>query len=547
MHLKIPQKWRELLALLPGYDSIATAPEGYWFDVEAAETAIAFFETYLTHTEGKGFAGKPFVLQPWQKALIGAVFGWKRPDGLRRYRRFFLYVPRKNGKSTLCAGIVNLLAYLDGEPGARIFSIAESRSQASLVFDHARNQILNNQELLALLPRGEQSIHRSYKSIEYADAIFRSLPSDAKNQHGLNPSAVIVDELHAHRNREMLDVMTTAVGARDQPLIGIITTADFDRPSICNLTHKYACDVRDGITDDPEFLPVIYEASQDDDWESPETWKKANPNWNVSVKPEFLEAECRRARNDPTYENTFRRLHLNQKTEQDQRLIPIEHWDAGKADIRIEDYFGRTCYGGIDLGATSDFSAFVLAFPEADEVMTIFAWFWLPDEPRRRDQRMTDTIDIWTSQKLITRTPGNVVDIGFVVDEIAAICRDFDVRELAADPHLALHGMQLLQQQGFEVIEFRQGSLSMTFPTKRFMDLIVSEKIRHDGNAVLRWMALNAAGARDSKDNLFISKAKSTEKIDGIIASVMAIGRATIHEMGGDGGTITDVSQVILN
>lgn len=541
----IPKKWIDLLGLIPGFDTIAMAPEGCWFDAKAADLCVEFFERFLTHTEGS-FALKPFILGGWQKAKLGAVFGWKRSDGKRRFRRVFEYVPRKNGKTAFCAGLVNLCGILEGEPGARIFSIAEARAQAALIFDHTRNQLLQNPQLIGCLKRGEASIHRSYKSIEYENGIFRSLPSDAKNQHGLNPSTVIADELHAHRNRDMLDVMSTAMGAREQPLLWIITTADFDRPSVCNIEHEYACKVRDGLINDPEYLPIIFEAPREADWKDPEVWKKANPNWGVSVLPDVMEAECRRAISDPTYENTFRRLRLNQKTEQDTRLIQLDKWDAGKVEAKIEDYHGRVCYGGLDLGATSDFSAFVLAFPEFDgRSITVFPWFWLPEAPRRRDERMQNQIDLWSRDKLIERTAGNAVDISYVVERVTQICSNFQVREIAADPFMAVHAMQLLAQQGFEVIEFRQGFQTMAMPVKRMMDLLADCRFKHDGNPILRWMASNCVGERDNKDNMILSKKKSTEKIDGIICAVMALGRAMLNELAEV--EVDDISSLILN
>lgn len=544
-HPEISKRWRDLLALIPGYDSIATAPEGYYFDGQTADNVVEFFHTYLTHTEGD-LGGQPLILEPWQQAKLGAVFGWKKPNGKRRYREVFDYEPRKNGKSTFCGGLVNAMAFLDQEQGARIYAIAESRDQATLVFNQTEGQIRNNDELLSMLPEGEGSIRSSYKSIRYEKGFFKALPSEAKNQHGLNPSTVIVDELHAHRSREMLDVMLTAVAARSQPLIYIITTADYDRPSVCNQKYDYACRVRDGRISDPHFLPIIYEADRDDDWTDPAVWKKANPNLGVSVQLEFLERECQRAKDEPQYENTFRRLHLNQRTEQDERLIQIDRWDQGDEPLDINSYLGRTCYGGMDLSATSDFTSFALAFPEPDgESVAVFVWFWLPETPIRRDEGMEADIAVWTRDGFIERTPGNVVDFGHVVDRILEIRGSFDVREVGCDPWNARHAMQLLIAEGVEVVEFRQGMQSMALPTSRVMELMAGGKLKHGGNPVLRWQALNCAGERDSNNNLKFSKKKSAEKIDGMVAMTMAIGRLTITENGGDNQPAT-VEQLLI-
>ena len=526
MTIVVPDNWRKLFKLLPGYDPIATATEGEWFDESCAVKVCEFFDSYITHIEGE-YAGKPFHLEPWQKAIVGCVFGWKRADGTRRFREVFLYVPRKNGKSTLCGGIINLLAFLDGEPGAQLYSAAADREQAALVFRQTKGQILQNPELAS-----QVKIYATYKSIEYpGGTVYKALSAEADTKHGFNTHGVIVDELHAHKDRELLDVLITSTGSRRQPLVWIITTADYERPSICNEKHDYAGKVRDRVIDDSSFLPVIYEAARDADWTDPEVWAAANPNLGVSVKREYLERECKKAKSVPAYENTFRRLHLNQRTEQDVRLIQMELWDAGRIDE--PDLRGVPCFAGFDMGSTSDFTAAVLCFA-VDGGVYLKPFFWLPETPRRRDERMTAQLDAWARIGHITRTEGNAVDYERVLDDVVKLGQKYAIKEIAGDPWNAAQALQRLQAEGFEVIEFRQGFASMAGPTKRLMDLLANRKLYHDGNPVLRWMAGNAAGEQDSQNNLKVSKKKSTEKVDGIVAAIMGIGRQMLASEGTD-------------
>ena len=520
---RISEKWRKLFKLLPGYCPIATAAAGEWFDGSAAEKVVAFFAEYATHIEGE-FAGRPFALETWQQASIGCLFGWKRADGMRRYREAMFYIPRKNGKSTLCGGIVNAIAFLDDEPGAQIYSAAAEREQAALVYRQTKGQILNNRELEAMT-----QIYASMKSIEYpGGVVFKALSADADTKHGFNTHAAIVDELHAHKSRDLFDVLATSTGSRRQPVIVTITTADFERPSICNEKHDYACKVRDRVFDDSSFLPIIYEAPRDADWTDPDVWAMANPNLGVSVKLEYLERECRKAKAIPAYENTFRRLHLNQRTQNDVRLISLDAWDAGKHEIDLDSLKAVPCFGALDMGATSDFTAFVLSFILEDGSPFFLPFFWLPANPRRRDERMQAQLDAWAVAGWIKRTEGNAVDYATVLQDITNLGQRFAIREIAGDPWNAMQALQQLQGEGFEIVEFRQGFASMAAPTKQFMDLLASGRVHHDGNPVLRWMAGNAAGERDAQENLKISKKKSTEKVDGVVCAIMGLGRSMV-------------------
>ena len=536
----LPPKWRRLFGEhLPGYDPVATAAPGEWFDVEAAEGASEFFREWLVFVEGEK-AGEAFELEPWQEAIVGCLIGWKRSDGLRRYRESLIYVPRKSGKTPMCAGLVNYMLFCDDEPGAQLVSAAADREQASHVFRHAAHMVMRNPEL-----DKHVKIYRTYKSIELSadGSVYKALSSDANTKHGSNLSFIIVDELHAHPSRDLVDVLSTGTGSRRQPLMIYITTADYDRESICNEKHDYATKVRDQVVGDSAFLPVVYEAAPDDDWTSPETWTKVNPNLDVSVRREYLERECKRAQDQPSYENTFKRLHLNIKTQQDVRWISLPAWDAcpdnGIGDAvrwrewAMEHLAGRRCVEALDLSSKMDLTADVLVFPPSgdDELWYVLPWLFVPREGAAQRSK-TDRVPYleWAKQGFITLTDGNVVDYEWVKSQIRENRQRFDVQEVAYDPWNATQIALQLQEEGASVVEFQQGYRSMSEPTKELERLIAAKLIAHGHNPVLRWMASHVAADMDPAGNIKPSKKKSTERIDGLVATIMAIGRAMVAE-----------------
>lgn len=539
---EVSDKWRRLLGLIPGYDCFATASEGDWFDEEAAQDAVDFFPTCLTLVEGEK-AAKPFEPEDWQKAFIGAMFGWKRSDGTRRYREVFIFVPRKNGKSMVCAGLVLLVMFTDHEPGAQIFSAAGEREQAALVFRHAAAMIANEPNMSRL-----SRVYRTYKSIEYQaeGTIYKALSADAGTKHGLSVHFAVIDELHVQPNRDLVDVLMTGTGARRNPMIVHITTADFDRESICNEKHEYACKVRDGVQQDRAFLPVIYEATLEDDWTSPATWKKANPNLGVSVSEEYLRRECQRAKDEPSYENTFRRLHLNTKTQQDVRWLSLDSWDkSGGADNddpivwmkqTAELLEGRRCFGGLDLSTTQDLTAWSLVFPPTSEdpLWYVLPQFWCPgDGASKRERRDRVPYETWARQKFISLTPGNTVDYDAVKARVILDGKRYEIAEIAYDSWNATQIALQLQDAGAKMVEFGQGFKSMSEPAKELERLVISGLIAHGMNPVLRWMASHVSIESDPAGNIKPSKKRSTERIDGIVASVMALGRAMHSDQNG--------------
>jgi len=514
-------EWRNLCREhLPGYDPWATAAKGERFDVETAQLAVEFFEECLVLIEGEK-AGQPFYLEPWQRAIVGTMFGWKRADGLRRYREAFVYVPRKNGKTPLAAGIILYALFCDHEPGAQIYSAAAEREQAALVYRHAAGMIAR-QPLLD----SRAKVYKTFKSIEYPaeNSLYKALSAESETKHGFSSHMVVVDELHAQPNGDLVDVLQTSMGARREPLLIHITTADWHRPSVCNRKHDYATKVRDGVIEDSSFLPIIYEATAEDDWTDPEVWARCNPNLGVSVQLDYLERECRRAQNEPSYENTFKRLHLNLKTEQDVRWLQLDKWDRCDGQPVCEG----PCWGGMDLSTTRDITAFVLVWRNEAGGFDVLPHFWIPEDgARQRERRDRVPYLTWANQKLLTLTPGNVIDYGYVRREIVRLAGEHDVQQIGFDPWNArqITG-ELLEDDGLPMVEVRQGFVSLNDPTKELERLVVAGLLRHGGNPVLRWMAGNVVVRPDPAGNIKPDKAKSTERIDGIAALVIALSRA---------------------
>jgi len=516
---------RDWLRLVPSYNPSATAGK-CWFDDEAALIAINFFEERLHHVEGE-LSGQPFILCPWEYALIGNLFGWKRPDGTRRYRQALLYVPRKNGKTTLAAGIVLYMLYLDHEPGAQIYSAAADRAQAALVFRQATGMIRLDRMLRDRVRIYTHSVVKRDKL-----SVYRTISAEAYTKHGFNCHGAVIDELHAQPNRELVDVIMTSTGSRRQPLILMITTADYERESICNTILAEAKRVRDGIDNDPAFLPMIYETPKDADWKDPDVWAAANPNLGISLNREYLERECRRAQSSPGYENVFKRLHLNIVTEQAQRWLQMERWATCGGALNPEEFRGRDCYAGLDLGATSDLTSLCLLFPRGDEGFDALWWHWLPRERAlERDRKDRLPFMTWAQEGWLELTEGDEIDYGHIRKRINEIAEQYHIKEIAADR--LFQGAQLCQElagDGFEVVPFGQGFYSMAAPTLHFEMLVNRGEFHHGDNPLMKWQASNVAVKMDPAGNFKPDKAKSSDKIDGIVAAIMALGRAIARD-----------------
>lgn len=497
------------------------------YSAKAAARAVKFFERALVHVKGQ-WAGERFGLMDWQKRdIIEPLFGTLRPDGLRQYRTCYVEVARKNGKSSIAAGIALYLLFADAEQGAEVYSAAADREQASIVFNLAAEMVRRSQVLSANC-RVVDSTKRII--VPGTASFYRAIPADAAGSHGFNASGIVLDEAHVQPNRDLYDALATSIGARRQPIIFVITTAGYDRNSLCWELHDYALRVRRGIIDDPTFLPVLYAADESDDWRLPATWTKANPGMGETVSEEYLAGEAKRAEEVPAYQNAFRRLHLCQWTQQETRFLDIAKWDACAAPIDAAEIRGRSCYAGLDLASTTDLAALVLVFPDGAE-FAVLARFWIPSENiADRVRRDRVPYDVWVRDGLITATPGNVIDYTAILKELDQLAQVYDIREVAYDRWGATQLVQQIQDGGLAVVPIGQGFASLSAPTKELLNLVLSRRVRHGGNPVLRWMADNVMVVEDAAANIKPDKSKSRERIDGIVALVMAIDRASRNQ-----------------
>ncbi len=518
--------------------------DNYWLDETEAARVVDFFERFLCHPKGGSGAPKRFVLEPWQKDYVRNLMGWKsKATGLRKHRTTYLEIPRKNGKTTLSAGLLLYMLLVDKENGKEIYSAATTRDQAGLIFEIAAGMVSADPRLAKRC-----EIIKSKKRIVSGEGYFQACSAEAGAIHGTNPHCVVFDELHLQKNREMWEAFHTGFGARSQPMFIAITTAGHDRSSVCWEQHEYARNILDGNIDDPTFYPRIFSASQDADWRDEKTWELANPCLDVSLSREYLRAECKQAQEIPGLENSFRRLHLNQWTEQESRLIPMADWDACEAEISVEEFDGQQCYGGLDLSSTRDVTAFVLIFPKANGI-AVFPWFWIPEAAVSRraaqDQRV---IRNFAEQGFVEVTEGNEVDVMHVARRVNEICRPFDVRRIGFDPWNAAGPTQQLKSLGMPDDLLRtmpQSTATYNESIKQLLSMLVGRRLHHDGNKVLRWMASNAAGREDSNGNFRFDKAKSGDKIDGMTALGMALA-LYIAEDGFSSAYTTPNSGVVL-
>ena len=495
------------------------------YDKNKADYAVTFIEC-LKHTKGR-WAGKDFKLIDWQEEIIRDLFGIVKDTGYRQFNTAYIEIPKKMGKSELAAAVALLLTCGDGEERAEVYGCAADRQQATIVFDVAADMVRMSPALskrVKILASQKRMIYKPTNSF------YQVLSAEAYSKHGFNIHGVVFDELHTQPNRKLFDVMTKGSGdARTQPLYFLITTAGTDTKSICYETHQKAVDILEGRKTDPTFYPVIYGADRDDDWTDEKVWHKANPSLGITVPIEKVRQACESAKQNPTEENAFRQLRLNQWVKQSIRWMPMEKWDLCNFAVNEEELKGRVCYGGLDLSSTTDITAFVLVFPPIDEddKYQILPYFWLPeDNLDLRVKRDHVNYDLWKKRGYIMTTEGNVVHYGFIEKFIEDLGEIYNIREIAFDRWGAVQMVQNLEGMGFTVVPFGQGFKDMSPPTKELMKLTLERKIAHGGHPVLRWMMDNIFIRTDPAGNIKADKEKSTEKIDGVIATIMALDRA---------------------
>jgi len=544
----------EIILLLPLYDPWDQA-EGFRFDEAKAVLAVEFFHELLTLTEGE-WAGRPFQLELWQQAILMNLFGWVRADGsgLRRFREAMIEVPRKNGKSPFLAGIALLCLVADNEPGAQVYSAAGDRSQAAIIYEHARKMVENDEQL-----RRAVKARDSMKLLEYArlGSLYRALSKESKTKHGLNVHAAIVDELHVQVGGELVDTLTSATGTRRQPLIIYITTRDFDREgSICNEKERHADRVRRGLVKDPAFLPALWLLEDYVDtrdakaWHDPLAHVLVNPNLGISIKGDEFAREFLLAQQNPRLRNSFIRLRLNGRTQSNVAWLPMDLWDScgtprmehprlgfngrdGREHfIKVLGLDGARCFGGLDLSSNRDLCSFVLYFPEAVACL-LYAWSPRFGAEQRESVEGISYLAL-ADEGWLNLVDGNIQDY----DEIRAMVNDlggrFRIESIGYDRFGGQKLVTELASDGFEIVKVGQGYYSMSSPSKALERMVLGGMLHHGGDPLLRWAAGNVMVSEDPAGNIKPDKAKSSDRIDPITALVMAIGEADEDEGDGD-------------
>jgi len=517
----------------------------YYFDEDDAARATEFFPLFLTHHKGE-FAGQPFDLLDWQSDLIvRPMFGWKRKkDGLRRFRKLQFYVPKKQGKTQLVAGLANLVLFCDDEAGAEIMVAAADREQARLLFAEASAMVEDSADLSA-----RADVLRNEILYRETRSSMKVISAEARTKHGPNLHCVIIDELHAQPDRDLVETLEKGVAARRQPLILYLTTAGDDFESIAYEEYTYAKKLIAGVITDERCLPVIFEADPKADWRLLETARQANPSYGITVPAEYYESEIVAAVNEPRKQNAYKQLHLNHWTQQTTVWIPLEAWDACQVDDLVTTNAEATllCVGGLDLSAKVDLSSFV-ALVRRDDLgrqrtvvdgaeqlaldfaVDVIPFFWMPEDTLHRRAKEDDVpYALWVEQGFMRLTPGATIDYGTLLETVTEeLARRYGFKEIAYDPWSATQFAQQLEARKFVPVEVQQNMKRLSEPAKLFEALIYSRRLRHDGHPVMRWCVQNCAVYEDPAGNIRPKKPSTKKRIDGVAAAVTALSRLMV-------------------
>ena len=514
-----------------------------YYDEDKADRAVMFIEN-LRHTKGK-WAGKRFWLLPWQEQIIRDVFGIVKEDGNRQFRTAYIEIGKKNGKSELAAAVALYLLYADNEPSAEVYGAAADRQQASIVFDVANQMV----QMTPALMKRSKIMSAGKRIVNYSNqGFYQVLSAEVGTKHGLNVSGLVLDEVHAQPNRHLYDVLTKGSGdAREQPLFFLITTAGTEKESICYELHMKSVDLLADRKVDPTFYPVVFGLTDEDDWHDEANWYKANPSLGQTIQIDRVRDAYQEALQNPAEENVFKQLRLNMWVSSLTRFIPEQVFDQGNEPIDMDALIGRECYGGLDLSSTGDITALVLAFPPRNETekYILLPFFWIPEDTIPiRVRRGNVPYDVWQKQGYLYATPGNVVDYDHIEKTILELSTKYHILEIAVDRWNATMLVEHLQNEGLTPFFFGQGFKDMSPATKEFYKLLMQAQIVHGGNPVLRWMAGNVVVETDAAENIKVTKAKSPEKIDGIVASIMALDRAVRNQ--GEIGSVYDERGILV-
>lgn len=506
--------------------------KGWHFDRKAAARAIKFIES-LKHTKGV-WAGQKFILEPWQQFIIWNIFGWKLADGTRRFRYVYIEIARKNGKTALSAGIGLYMLFADGESRPEVYSAATVKDQAKICFADAV-EIVKATDLKNYLSPFRNSIVYELKGGQ-----FKPLSSDYGTHDGLNPSCGIIDEFHAHKDSGMFDVIKSAFGARRQPLMFIITTAGFNKNGACYAYRDNVIKVLRDVNQDDTLFGMIYTLDQNEEWDNPKMWIKSNPNLGVSLSVDYLAGEIKDAKNRPEAVRNVMTKNVNLWVDAEKTWIMDEVWQKCDGKTVLADLQSCDCRGGLDLSNVSDITAFVLLFNENDRFQ-LLPFFWIPQEKMLEKIRKENiNYDHWVRQGFVKVTPGNITDYDFVKADILKIAADYNLKSTAYDRWNSSQTIIDLSNEGLTFNPFGQGYGSMSAPTKQFEALVLSGQLEHFGNPVLRWMLSSTLVKTDPAGNIKPDKEKSVQKIDGIVASIMALGEWMTDQANDDSNPYND-------
>lgn len=506
--------------------------KGWYFDRKAAARAIKFIES-LKHTKGE-WAGRKFILEPWQQFVVWNIFGWKLADGTRRFRYVYIEIARKNGKTALSSGIGLYMLFADGESRPEVYSAATVKDQAKICFADAV-EIVKATDLKNYITPYRNSIVYELKGGQ-----FKPLSSDYGTHDGLNPSCGIIDEFHAHKDSGMFDVIKSAFGARRQPLMFIITTAGFNKAGACYAYRDNVIKVLRGVNQDDTLFGMIYTLDANEEWDNPKMWIKSNPNLGVSLSVDYLAGEIKDAKNRPEAVRNVMTKNVNLWVDAEKTWILDEVWQKCDGLSRVEDLKDCDCWGGLDLSNVSDITAFILLFNENNRFQ-LLPFFWIPEEKMLEKIRKENiNYDHWVRQGFVKVTPGNITDYDFVKADILKIAADYNLKSTAYDRWNSSQTIIDLSNEGLIFNPFGQGYGSMSAPTKQFEALVLSGQIEHFGNPVLRWMLSSTLVKIDPAGNIKPDKEKSTQKIDGIVASIMALGEWMTDQANDDSNPYND-------
>lgn len=520
-------KWAQLAAHRYLRDLDRQPADWYpWQLDEALVERVCHFLELLPHIKGQWARQRlRIALEDWQIFALANLFGWiNKATGLRRYRRAYEEVPRKNAKSTKSAGIGLYMLVADGEPGAEIYSAATTGDQARIVFDVARQMVLRDAEFAGI---GVEAMRHGLYIPDDARK-FEPLNAEGSTLDGLNPHCCIIDELHAHKRRDVYDVLDTATGARDQSLLFSITTAGSDRAGICYEQRTYVTKLLDGLFDDDAYFGLIYTIDDGDDWTDPTVWRKANPNWGVSVLADDFERAAREAMNKPSAQNNFLTKRLNVWVNADTAWMDMRAWDrCANPGLRIEDFEGQDCIAAYDLASKVDIAAQIRLYKRGQKIV-IFGRYYLP-EAAVEDGRNSQYSG-WARSGWLTVTDGNVVDYDRIEHDLLEDAGRYRLVEVPFDPFQAMQFSQRMQAQGLPMVEMRPTVLNFSEPMKELEKLVLEGKLEHNGDPVLAWMVSNVVCHRDAKDNIYPRKERDENKIDGVVAAIMALGRSMVAQ-----------------